>query len=75
MTLAFLAMGLAGFGWGTLSDRIGPRLVVLAGILLLGLASILASRASSQAVGRIPRPFCTISCDLTVKGVRRRCVG
>ena len=47
MTLAFLAMGLAGFGWGTLSDRIGPRRVVLAGILLLGLASILASRASS----------------------------
>jgi len=47
MTLAFLAMGFAGFGWGTLSDRIGPRRVVLAGILLLGLASVLASRASS----------------------------
>ena len=47
MTLAFLAMGFAGFGWGTLSDRYGPRRVVLAGIVLLGLASILASRASS----------------------------
>src|SRR5687767_8049030 len=47
MTLAFLAMGFAGFGWGTLSDRIGPRRVVLAGIVLLGLASILASRAGS----------------------------
>lgn len=47
MTLAFLAMGFAGFGWGTLSDRIGPRRVVLAGVLLLGLASILASRAAS----------------------------
>lgn len=47
MTLAFLAMGVAGFGWGTLSDRIGPRRVVLAGIVLLGLASILASRAGS----------------------------
>ena len=32
MTLAFLAMGVAGFGWGTLSDRIGPRRVVLAGV-------------------------------------------
>src|ERR671920_112055 len=47
MTLAFLSMGLAGFGWGTLSDRYGPRRVVLAGIVLLGLASILASRAST----------------------------
>jgi MFS family permease len=47
MTLAFLSMGLAGFGWGTLSDRIGPRRVVLCGIALLGLASVLASRAQS----------------------------
>jgi MFS family permease len=47
MTLAFLAMGFAGFGWGTLSDKLGPRPVVLAGIVLLGLASILASRAQS----------------------------
>lgn len=47
MTLAFLSMGFAGFGWGALSDRIGPRRVVLAGIALLGLASILASRAQS----------------------------
>lgn len=46
MTLAFLSMGVAGFGWGTLSDRIGPRKVVLAGIVLLGLASMLASRAT-----------------------------
>jgi MFS family permease len=47
MTLAFIAMGFAGFGWGALSDRLGPRRVVLAGIVLLGLASILASRAST----------------------------
>jgi len=37
MTLDFLVMGAAGFGWGALSDRIGPRLVVLAGAALLGL--------------------------------------
>lgn len=47
MTLAFLSMGVAGFGWGALSDRYGPRRVVLAGVVLLGLASILASRAST----------------------------
>ena len=47
MTLAFLCMGVAGFGWGALSDRYGPRRVVLAGVVLLGLASILASRSSS----------------------------
>lgn len=47
MTLAFLSMGFAGFGWGVLSDRYGPRVVVLAGSLLLGLACVLASRAGS----------------------------
>ena len=47
MTLAFLSMGFAGPGWGALSDRFGPRVVVLAGSLLLGLACILASHAGS----------------------------
>jgi MFS family permease len=47
MTFAFLGMGLAGFGWGALSDRWGPRPVVLAGAVLLGLANVLASRATS----------------------------
>jgi len=47
MTLAFVSMGFAGFGWGVLSDRYGPRPVVLAGALLLGLATVLASRATS----------------------------
>lgn len=47
MTLAFLSMGFAGFGWGVLSDRYGPRVVVLVGSLLLGLACVLASRAGS----------------------------
>ncbi|HZE59154.1 MAG TPA: MFS transporter, partial [Burkholderiales bacterium] len=37
MTIGFLAMGAAGFGWGALSDRIGPRYVVLAGAVFLGL--------------------------------------
>ena len=47
MTIDFLAMGFAAFGWGALSDRFGTRIVVLMGSLLLGLGLILASRASS----------------------------
>src|SRR2546423_5132607 len=31
MTLSFLIMGAAGFGWGALNDRYGTRPVVLAG--------------------------------------------
>src|SRR5260221_572448 len=47
MTIGFLAMGAGGFAWGALSDRIGPRLVVLAGAVLLGLGLFLASRAQN----------------------------
>lgn len=47
MTLAFISMGFAGFGWGMLSDRYGPRVCTLAGSLLLGLSLLLASRAGS----------------------------
>ncbi|MCC8431055.1 MFS transporter [Reyranella aquatilis] len=47
MTLDFLTMGVAAFGWGALSDRFGPRVVVLSGALLLGLGLALASRATS----------------------------
>jgi MFS family permease len=49
MTLNFLAMGVAGFAWGALSDRIGTRIVTLSGAVLLGLGLVLASRATSQA--------------------------
>lgn len=47
MTLDFLTMGIAGFGWGTISDRYGTRIVVLTGAVLLGLALVLASRTTS----------------------------
>ena len=47
MTLVFLAMGVGGFAWGALSDRIGARPVVLAGSVLLVLGLALASRAGS----------------------------
>jgi len=47
MTLAFLLMGAAGFGWGALSDRIGARPVLLMGNVLLGLGLTMASRSTS----------------------------
>lgn len=47
MSLNFLFMGAGAFLWGAASDRYGPRPVVLAGVVLLGLALVLASRASS----------------------------
>jgi MFS family permease len=47
MTLDFLIMGVAGFGWGALSDRIGARIVVLCGAVLLGAGLVVASRATT----------------------------
>jgi len=47
MTVAFLAMGLGAFFWGWVSDRHGPRIVGLAGGVLLGTGLVLASRATS----------------------------
>jgi MFS family permease len=49
MTLNFIAMGTAAFGWGMATDRFGPRVVLLSGSSLLGLGLVLASRASSVA--------------------------
>ena len=43
MTLAFLVMGFAGFGWGALSDRIGPVLIVMTGSLVLTIGLYLLS--------------------------------
>ncbi|TGQ52501.1 MFS transporter [Mesorhizobium sp. M1C.F.Ca.ET.193.01.1.1] len=50
MTLNFLVMGLGGFAWGTIYDRVGARPVVLAGAVLLGLALVVASRANSLLI-------------------------
>ena len=54
MTIDFLAMGFAAFGWGALSDRFGTRIVVLMGSLLLGLGLILPvlrGRDAGQVAG------------------------
>src|SRR5262245_4142220 len=45
--LNFLCMGVGAFLWGSLSDRYGTRLVVLAGGVVLGLGMVLASQAGT----------------------------
>src|SRR5271170_6133177 len=47
MTIGFLAMALASIAWGTLSDRIGARPVVLIGSIVLAASLALTSRATS----------------------------
>lgn len=47
MTIGFLAMAFASMFWGGLSDRFGPRLIVLIGAVLLVGSMYLASIAST----------------------------
>ncbi|WP_280151707.1 MFS transporter [Piscinibacter sp. XHJ-5] len=47
MTLAFVALALGSIAWGYLSDRVGPRIVVFAGSILLTGGLALASLATS----------------------------
>src|SRR5690349_10525992 len=47
MTISFLAMAAASMVWGGLSDRFGPRPVVLTGSVVLAASLVLASQAGS----------------------------
>jgi MFS family permease len=47
MTIGFLAMAFCSMIWGTLSDRIGARPVVLSGSIVIAASLALASRATS----------------------------
>ncbi len=47
MTIGFLAMASCSMIWGTLSDRIGPRPVLLTGSIVIAASLALASRATS----------------------------
>jgi MFS family permease len=53
MTIGFIVMGVAGFAWGTISDKIGARPVVLLASLLLGTGLFIASRATDLLVFQI----------------------
>jgi MFS family permease len=47
MTIGFLAMAFASMIWGGLSDRFGPRIVVLTGSVILAASLALASQTNS----------------------------
>jgi MFS family permease len=47
MTIGFLSMALASIAWGSLSDRLGARLIALIGSVILAASLFLASRATS----------------------------
>lgn len=53
MTVGFIVMGVAGFIWGTQTDRIGARPVILVAAVLLGLGLFLASRATDLLMFQI----------------------
>jgi MFS family permease len=44
--LAWVALGIGSFLWGALSDRTGPRAVIVVGGVLLGLGLVLASQVT-----------------------------
>ncbi|WP_205927728.1 MFS transporter [Rhizobium terricola] len=50
MTAGFVTMGVAGFGWGTLSDRIGAIPVLIVASVLLCSGLVIASQATSLGV-------------------------
>src|SRR5215468_4461841 len=47
MTIGFLALASTSMVWGNLSDRFGPRLVVVTGSIILAVSLTLASRSRS----------------------------
>ncbi|MEO6013752.1 MAG: MFS transporter [Devosia sp.] len=53
MTIGFIVMGFAGFGWGILTDRIGARPVVLIASILLGVGLFVASRTTDLLMFQI----------------------
>ncbi len=50
MTIGFITMGIAGFFWGAVSDRIGARPVLVIASVLLGGGLVLASQAPNLIV-------------------------
>src|SRR5687767_8658479 len=47
MTIGFISMAFASIAWGSLSDRVGARLIAVIGSIVLAASLALASRATS----------------------------
>src|ERR1700690_2212867 len=47
MTIGFLAMAVGSMAWGSLSDRFGPRAIVMTGAISLAVSVALASQVTS----------------------------
>ena len=47
MTIGFLAMAFGSIAWGSLSDRFGPRAIVLTGTIILVVSLALAAQTTS----------------------------
>src|SRR6202142_4158185 len=47
MTIGFFAMAFGSIAWGSLSDRFGPRAIVMTGVISLAVSLALASQATS----------------------------
>src|ERR1700679_3927657 len=47
MTIGFLAMAFGSMAWGSLSDRFGPRAIVMTGAISLAVSVALAAQATS----------------------------
>src|ERR1700731_1786660 len=47
MTIGFLAMAFSSMAWGSLSDRFGPRAIVMTGAISLAVSVALASQVTS----------------------------
>src|SRR5215210_4172624 len=47
MTIGFVAMAVGSMAWGSLSDRVGPRIVVVMGSVILAASLALASLTTS----------------------------
>jgi MFS family permease len=47
MTIGFLSMAFASIAWGSLSDRLGARIIALTGSVILAASLFLASQATS----------------------------
>ena len=68
MTIGFLAMAFMSMAWGAVSDRIGPRAVVLTGAVGLALSLALAAQAPSLLAFQLIEYLARAALDVCLVG-------